>query len=83
MLQRINTENGKRWAIIFNCESATLEDICMMQRGLIEVMITATQSDIFDTTQAGFYETLKLLNDSLLNENQYLEYENFLKKSKQ
>jgi transposase len=82
MLKRIEMPNGKRWAIVFDCEHYSLENVCEMQKGLINVLITATQADGYDSAKYGFYETLNLLNESLLSIDQYLEYERFLKSRK-
>jgi acetolactate synthase small subunit len=39
MLQRIETPDGKRWAIVLDNDCTSLEDICEMQKDLIEIMI--------------------------------------------
>jgi len=82
MVQRIETPNGKRWAIVFDNDCTSLDDIYEMQKGLINVMVTATQADSYDSAKHGFYETLNLLNEFLLNQNQCFEYERFLKGQK-
>jgi len=82
MLQRIETPKGKRWAIVFDNDCTSLEDICEMQKGLINVMVTATQADGYDCAKYGFYETLNFLNECLPNQEQCYEYEKFLKGKK-
>jgi len=82
MVSQVETPNGKRWAIVFDNDCTGLEDICEMQKGLIEIMITATSSEAYDISKVGFYETLNLLNECLLNQTQCFEYERFLKGQK-
>ena len=78
MVEKIDTENGKCWAIVLkNCR---LEDISRFQSGLIEIMMTATGSDLFDGSKDGFLYTLSLLRECIFSETQANEYERFLKK---
>ncbi|MCL1942954.1 MAG: hypothetical protein FWF54_05330 [Candidatus Azobacteroides sp.] len=81
MVKQIETENGNCWAIVFN-EHFDLGDVCSMQNGLIEIMITATQSALYSTSQEEFYKILRLLDECLLTQDQYYEYERFLKNRK-
>jgi len=72
MLQRIKTENGECWAVVFNY-STTLEEITMQQKGMIEIMKAATLSDVFDSCKEDFYSTLDLLGETFLPTEKYFE----------
>ncbi len=79
MLKRIETENGKRWAIVFDRDDFRLDEIAEMQKGLVNMLIIATQTDFYDSSPMDIYEMLKLLNESFPNAEQYAEVENLLK----
>jgi hypothetical protein len=81
MITKIETPAGQRWAIVFDSEQFGLEDICAMQNSLIELMVTAVHSDLFESSKDVFCTALKLLNCLLLDYNQCLEYQNiYIKK---
>ncbi len=79
MLQRIETENGKRWAVVFNRDDFRLDEIVEMQKGLVNTLISVTQTDFYDSSPMDFFETLKWLNESFLNTEQCVEFERGLK----
>ena len=77
MIKRIKTEDCECWAIVFN-KCYSLEDIGRISHGLIELMTTATQSDLFDNSQQGFFAALELLQEIIPNSTQMFEYEKML-----
>ena len=79
MLQRIETENGKRWAVVFNRDDFRLDEIVEMQKGLVNTLISVTQTDFYDSSPMDFFEMLKWLNESLPNTEQCVEFERILK----
>ena len=82
MIKRISTENGECWAIVLH-PTFTLEDVRNIQEGLIDLMITATQSDLWDSTKNGYYETLSILQCFTPTHSQAYDYERHLKQTKQ
>ncbi len=79
MLQRIETENGKRWAIVFDHDDFELKEIAEMQQGLVNMLIIATQSDFYDSSPTEFFNTLKWLHESFLSAGQYFELERLMR----
>jgi hypothetical protein len=78
MLQKISTDAGECWAVIFH-NTSSLEDIQNIQKSLIDLMSVATQSDTFDSAKNSYYWVLSLLDNMLLSDDQMFEYERLLK----
>ena len=69
MITRVKTDKGEHWAILLNpCHS--LEDIGNMARNIIELMITATSSDLYDSSKEGFYWALTVLKELIATPDQ-------------
>jgi len=69
MITRVKTDKGESWAIVLHpCNS--LEDIGNMARNMIELMITATSSELFDSSKEGFYWTLTVLKELIATSDQ-------------
>ncbi len=64
---------------VFDHSDFELNEIVKMQKGLVNMLIIATQSDYYDSSPIDFFETLKWLNESFLNEEQCVEFERILK----
>ncbi len=79
MLKRIETENGKRWAIVFDHDDFELKEITEMQKGLVNMLIIATQSDYYDSSPVDFFETLKWLNESFSSAELYAKVERLMR----
>ena len=60
MITRIKTNEGERWAIVFE-ESMLIDEIGAMAHGLTELMIAASASEFFENSADGFRESLYLL----------------------
>lgn len=75
MIKRINTENGERWAIVFENENTTLEDLTTLQRGLVDLMITGTGSDLFDSANMDYHSGLSILREFIPTPEQSFDIE--------
>ncbi len=81
MLKRIETENGKRWAVVFDHADFDLKEIAEMRQGLVNMLIIATQSDFYDSSPIDLFETLKWLHESFLSSEQYIELEGLMREA--
>lgn len=79
MLKRIETENGKRWAVVFEHDDFELQEIAKMRQGLVNMLIIATQSNLYGSSPVEFFETLKWLHESFLSAGQYAELEELMR----
>lgn len=82
MLQKVSTDAGECWAVIFH-NNSSLEDVQNIQKSLIDLMSVATQSDTFDSAKMSYYWVLSLLDNMILSDDQMLEYERLLKQRKE
>lgn len=80
MLQKIKTEDGERWAVVFH-EATGLEEITQMTNGVIELMQTATEADTFNSANSGYYWSLDLLSCMLPTIEQVVDWERALKQT--
>lgn len=78
MIERIKTENGERWAMVFD-ETYSLCDICIRTIGLTELLIDATSSELYHSAQGDFCSALEILRCLLPTPDQASQYEDYLK----
>ncbi len=81
MIQKISTKDGQSWAIILNPINS-LENLIRLRDDLIGLMITATQSEMFDTAKGEFCSVLSLLSDMSPTSEQIEKLEDFLSTGK-
>lgn len=77
MIKRVNTTEGECIAIVFE-KTDSFEDISLCANGLIDLMITATDSDIYSNANEAFYSALKMLKLMMPTEHQINEFESYL-----
>ena len=82
MIKRIKTEEGERWAMVFD-KTTALEEISQTTLGLIDLMITATGSDLFESSQSGFYSALDIVRSLIITPEQANEHEKYLRETGQ
>lgn len=78
MIKRVSTENGECWAIVFH-ESESLEDVRNYADGLLEIIITATNSDTWNGKEHWSYWALSLLQQFVPTIDTVMDYEHHLK----
>jgi hypothetical protein len=78
MLQRIKTDGGERWAIVFG-EHFSLEDYVNLQNGLINVLQASTHSEMLCGMGEDLFCVFDLLEAITPTHTQAYEYEQYLK----
>ncbi len=79
MIQRVKTDKGERWAIVFG-EHYSLEDFVNLQNGLLYVLKASTHSDLLESMGEDLYWVLDLFETIIPTHDQACEYERHLKK---
>jgi|GEM_PF-5353165 len=81
MIKRIKTDDGERWALVFE-KHDSLEDLRNYADGLLEIVITATGSDTWDGKQSYVYWVLNLLQHFIPNVDDAVNVNRLLKEAK-
>ena len=81
MLKQVDTENGKRWAIVFDAYFS-LEDLAELKKGLVNLMVTATDSGLFESSKDDFYSALMTVREMCLDASQAADIERLCKSGK-
>jgi len=78
MIQKVKTDAGERWAIVFR-ESYSLEDFVSLQNGLIGVLQASTHSDMLGSIGNELYYVYELFSELIPTHTQANDCERFLK----
>jgi hypothetical protein len=80
MIQKVKTEDGERWALVFG-EYFSLEESVSIRNGLLGVLQATACQDTLECGTEDLYYVLRLLLEMAPTHDQAYEYERFLKKT--